>query len=157
MRHPCKLEKLGQSSRQRRRGAAVVEFAVVVPVFLLFVFGMIEYGRMVMVQQILTNASREGARVAVLEGSTRSDVVDWVLGYCAANRITITEDDVSIPQDPETANDGDPVTVTVELTVVPCPSVTRITSLPACNPEAYSPVTVSMVGAPEPTAASAYV
>ena len=31
---------------------------------------MIEYGRMVMVQQILTNASREGARAAVLDGAT---------------------------------------------------------------------------------------
>ena len=113
MIHRCKLDKLCQSSRQRRIGAAVVEFAVVAPIFLLFVFGMIEYGRMVMVQQILTNASREGARVAVLEGSTRSDVVDWVVDYCASSRITITDGDVSIPQDPETANDGDPVTVTV--------------------------------------------
>ncbi len=40
-----------------------MEFAVVAPVFLLLVFGMIEYGRMVMVQQVITNASREGARV----------------------------------------------------------------------------------------------
>ena len=74
---------------------------------------MIEYGRMVMVQQILTNAAREGARVAVLEGSTEQDVIDWVLDYCGSSRIPVTEEDISIPQDPETANDGDPVTVTV--------------------------------------------
>ena len=49
--------------RKNRLAAAAVEFAVVAPVFLLLVFGMIEYGRMVMVYQILTNASREGARV----------------------------------------------------------------------------------------------
>ncbi len=53
-----------------------MEFAVVAPVFLLLVFGMIEYGRMVMVQQVITNASREGARVAVLDGSTAVDVGD---------------------------------------------------------------------------------
>ena len=35
---------------------------------------MIEYGRMVMVYQVLTNASREGARVAVLDGATTSSV-----------------------------------------------------------------------------------
>ena len=113
MRLHCKLDKMCQSSRKKRRGAAVVEFAVVAPIFLLFVFGLIEYGRMVMVQQVLTNASREGARVAVLEGSTDADVVTAVVSYCAASRITITEDDVSIPQDPATAGNGDPVAVTV--------------------------------------------
>jgi Flp pilus assembly protein TadG len=60
-----KLEKVCRLCRKNRRGAAVVEFAIVAPVFFLLVFGMIEYGRMVMVQQILTNASREGARYAV--------------------------------------------------------------------------------------------
>jgi hypothetical protein len=34
------------------------------------VFGMIEFGRMIMVEQILTNASREGARLAVLDSPT---------------------------------------------------------------------------------------
>ena len=113
MRHQCKLDKLCQSSRQRRLGSAVVEFAVVAPIFLLFVFGLIEYGRMVMVEQILTNASREGARVAILEGSTRSDVINAVVDYCEASRIPVVEADVSVPQDPEVAIDGDPVTVTV--------------------------------------------
>ncbi len=113
MRNRCKLDKMCQSSRRKRIGAAVVEFAVVAPIFLLFVFGLIEYGRMVMVQQVLTNASREGARVAVLEGSTETDVVGAVVNYCAASQIAITEDDVSIPQDPATAGNGDPVAVTV--------------------------------------------
>ena len=47
--------------RTKSRGVAAVEFALVAPLFLLFLFGMIEFGRMVMVQQVLTNASREGA------------------------------------------------------------------------------------------------
>ena len=51
---------------------------MVAPIFLLLVFGMIEYGRMVMVQQVLTNASREGARVAVLDGTTAQQVSDTV-------------------------------------------------------------------------------
>ncbi|MGA2061629.1 MAG: TadE/TadG family type IV pilus assembly protein [Thermoguttaceae bacterium] len=65
-----KLEKVCQICRRQRRGAAAVEFAIVAPVFFLLVFGMIEYGRMVMVQQVLTNASREGARVGVLDPPT---------------------------------------------------------------------------------------
>ena len=35
---------------------------------------MIEFARMVMVQQILTNAAREGARIAVIEAATTEDV-----------------------------------------------------------------------------------
>ncbi|HRX81016.1 MAG TPA: TadE/TadG family type IV pilus assembly protein, partial [Pirellulaceae bacterium] len=42
-------------SFRKQRGAAAVEFAVVAPIFVLLLFGMIEYGRMVMVQQMLTN------------------------------------------------------------------------------------------------------
>lgn len=49
-------------SYRKQRGAAAVEFAAVAPIFVLLLFGMLEFGRMVMVQQILTNATREGAR-----------------------------------------------------------------------------------------------
>jgi hypothetical protein len=76
-----KLEKVCRSCRRNRRGAAAVEFAVVAPVFFLLVFGMIEFGRMVMVQQVITNASREGARVGVLDGSTESEVRQLVVNY----------------------------------------------------------------------------
>ena len=75
------LEKVFGTCRKDRRGAAVVEFAVIAPVFILLVFGMIEYGRMVMVQQILTNAAREGARKAVLDGISTSDVQSAVVTY----------------------------------------------------------------------------
>jgi len=109
-----KLDKLCRSYRKQRRGAAAVEFAVVAPVFLLLVFGMIEYGRMVMVQQIITNASREGARVGVLDGSTKQSVLDVVNQYLNSGSIAgaiITVD----PDDPSTAEFGDPVTVTVDI------------------------------------------
>jgi Flp pilus assembly protein TadG len=92
----------------------VVEFAIVAPVFVLFVFGMIEYGRMVMVQQILTNASREGARVAVLEGASAADIEAAIIEYCEAGHVPVTADNVTIdPEDPADAAYGDPVSVTV--------------------------------------------
>src|SRR5688572_33108119 len=65
----------------RRDGIAAVEFAVVIPVFLLLVIGIIELGRAVMVQQILTTASREGARRAVLERATTTEVTTIVRDY----------------------------------------------------------------------------
>lgn len=109
-----KLEKACRSCRRNRRGAAVVEFAVVSPVFFLLVFGMIEYGRMVMVQQLLTNAAREGARVGVLDNSTASDVTTAVNNYLTAaniNNATITCN----PSTPSSATYGQPVTVTVSV------------------------------------------
>ena len=50
-----KVDRICRSCRRHRRGATFVEFALVGPVFFLFVFGMIEFGRMVMVQQILVS------------------------------------------------------------------------------------------------------
>ena len=48
-----------------RRGTAAVEAAMVLPITLLFMFGIIEYGRYVMTMQIMTNAARAGARYAL--------------------------------------------------------------------------------------------
>jgi Flp pilus assembly protein TadG len=91
-----------------------VEFAIVAPLFVLFVFGMIEYGRMVMVQQVLTNATREGARIAVLEGATADEVRDAVVDYCTASQVTVDTSDVTLdPADPSSASLGDPITVTI--------------------------------------------
>ena len=54
------------TKRNPRRGAHVVEFAAVVCVFLLLLFGILEYCRFVYVRQIMVNAAREGARYAVV-------------------------------------------------------------------------------------------
>ncbi len=46
--------------RKTEDGAAAVEFAILLPVFVLLVLGMIEFGLVIWRQEILTNASREG-------------------------------------------------------------------------------------------------
>ena len=51
----------------RERAAAVVEFAVVLPLLLTVLFGIIEYGWIFMVRQSLQTAAREGCRLAVLQ------------------------------------------------------------------------------------------
>lgn len=48
----------------KRKGAAVVEFAIIAPVLVMLILGMIEVGRFVNANQVVTNASREGARRA---------------------------------------------------------------------------------------------
>jgi Flp pilus assembly pilin Flp len=77
-KRPFKLEKVSRLCRKHRRGAAAVEFAIIAPVFFLLIMGMIEIGRAVMVQQIITNASREGARLAVLPDENNANVIDRV-------------------------------------------------------------------------------
>ena len=92
----------------------MVEFAVVAPLFFLLVFGMIEFGRMVMVQQVITNASREGARIAVLDGATTSDVTTAVDNYLTSAAVRGATVSVT-PSPPSSAGYGAPVTVTVSV------------------------------------------
>jgi Flp pilus assembly protein TadG len=51
------------------RGAAAVEFALVLPLLLILIFGLIDFGRALNEQIVLTQAAREGARVAALGGA----------------------------------------------------------------------------------------
>ncbi|NQT13445.1 MAG: pilus assembly protein [Planctomycetes bacterium] len=109
-----KLERLYRLCRKNRRAAAAVEFAVVAPLFFLLVFGMVEYGRMVMVQQVITNGSREGARIAVLDGATSAEVVSAVDTYLASASLSGAEVSVS-PDPPSSAGYGEAVTVAVSI------------------------------------------
>jgi len=55
-------------SRRRgcRRGAAAVEMAIVLLPFLLFIFGIFEFGRFVMIRNLVENATRDGCRLAAV-------------------------------------------------------------------------------------------
>jgi Flp pilus assembly protein TadG len=78
------------------------------------IIGIIEFGRVVMVQQILTNASREGARRAILEGATASDVQTLVGDYLTNASISGGQVSVS-PSSLESLGFGNPVTVSVSV------------------------------------------
>lgn len=99
------------SRKENRRGVAVVEFAVVAPLLFMLVFGIIEFGRLFMVQQILTNASREGARRAVLERATVTEVQTVVATYLSGASVSGASVTVS-PAPLSTLGFGDPVKVT---------------------------------------------
>ena len=60
--------------RNTRLGTTAVETALVLPVFLLFVFGMVELGRVVFVQHVLNSACRKAARIGSTEGNTTAGV-----------------------------------------------------------------------------------
>jgi Flp pilus assembly protein TadG len=71
----------GKVRNKARRAAAAVELAVVTPVLLTMLFGIVEFGWLFTVRQALVTASREGARTAVLPGSTDADVLNRVTEY----------------------------------------------------------------------------
>lgn len=55
---------------QSDSGAALVEFTVLMPVIMLIMFGMVQFGSMIWLQNTMTNAAREGARTASVTGGT---------------------------------------------------------------------------------------
>ena len=102
-----------------RSGVAAVEFALVVPVFFLLVFGLIEFGRMLMVRQSLTNAAREGCRTAVLATTVNSsDVEESVRDYLQSvmsNASNTSEVRVTVPASLAGTASGTTLSVGVEV------------------------------------------
>lgn len=118
------LPRAGSRSERRHRGVAAVEFAVVAPVFFLVVLGIIEFGRMVMVQQVITNAAREGARISVLDSATTARVTTRVNDYLAAASLRGATVLVS-PNPPTSAGFDEPVSVEIR---IPFSAVSPLTS-----------------------------
>lgn len=64
-----------------QKGAALLEAAITIPIILLIAVGIFEFGRAYQTWQVLTNAAREGARLAVINGSTDAAVTTTVRNY----------------------------------------------------------------------------
>jgi hypothetical protein len=73
------LVKSPYRRNRKRRGTTVVETALVLPVFLLFVMGLIELGHAQMVKNVLRSACRQAARIGTTEGNTTADVQSRVI------------------------------------------------------------------------------
>ena len=114
-----KVKRICGSFRMNRRGGAVVEFALVVPIFILLVFGMVAFGRAVMVQQGLVKPSSEGARHAVPDGSTLAEIESRIDGYLSPSMIdgASVQYEVNgvIVENPGVAQFGDAVRVRISI------------------------------------------
>jgi Flp pilus assembly protein TadG len=64
-RHKPTRRRIG--ARRRREGQSLVEFAVVLPIFLLLLAGLVDFGLGLYAQMTIINASREGARLGIVE------------------------------------------------------------------------------------------
>jgi Flp pilus assembly protein TadG len=85
---------------KRRGGIACVEFALILPILLSFVLGVLEVGRFIEVRQILMGAAREGARQASTGMMTDAQVITVVTGYVQSaglptNNLVVTVEDLT--------------------------------------------------------------
>ena len=103
--------KLSARQSSSRSGAAVVEFAVCLPVLLLIVFGSIEGASMMFLKQTLVQASYEGAKVAIRTGD--QEAAEKAIKAVAAGRRV---KNVRISTSPSNLSDAEPgqlITITV--------------------------------------------
>ncbi len=104
------------NSRRTRRGAALVEFAVVGPVFFLFTFACIEFARVNMLHNTAEIAATEGARAGVIPGATASSciaVANSELSVLGVTGQTITVNPATITDTTASVR----VNITIPLTV----------------------------------------
>lgn len=107
----------GQAAMTKKRirdgGAVLVEAALVMPLLILLLVGIVEFGRVWNAQLSLTHAAREGIRHYVVSGDDAGaiDVVN------AATTVATSDISFSANCDPEGDNVGTPITLTVEAAV----------------------------------------
>jgi Flp pilus assembly protein TadG len=85
----------GSIEDQSESGAALVEFTVLMPLFFLILFGIVEFGSMLWIQNNMTNAAREGARRSSVQGATLAQAntaaCSWLMGSGKTFTVTATD------------------------------------------------------------------
>ena len=129
-------------------GQSLIEFALVLPMLLVLVFGIVEFGNAWRHYQLITNTAREGARVAVLPSSTAT-TVDSVIddrltgSGLVADSATVTLKVLSVG-DPGYANSADTVTIDYPYRFVFLgPVIDLMCAGIGCSGASYSTVTLS--------------
>lgn len=111
-----------ERSLKNERGGSAVEFAILLPLLLLIIFGGFEYGLVMFNQQVLTNASREAARAGIVVGSGSIDDLevqqianDYCQDYLVTFEVPESTPTVTVARDGEDSKEfGHPLIVTVQ-------------------------------------------
>jgi Flp pilus assembly protein TadG len=105
---------------QKQNGVAAIEFAFVLPILLMLVFGIVEFGIILYDKAMITNASREAARAAIVyrnpgEELTCADIITIVNDYSNLYLLTFGSSSPVTNFDPIGCSPaaGNPLTVTV--------------------------------------------
>ena len=93
-----------------------MEFALVVPIFLFLLLGIVEFARAWNIYEVLTDAGREGARNAVVDNPlmTEAGVKDIIVEAGQRAAISIDSARITITPDLNTVTRGEVVTVRIE-------------------------------------------
>lgn len=106
------LPKADISDRRRSRGQSLAEAAIVLPLLCLLLFGALEFGRVLSIQQTLDDAAREGARWSAMPASGTSNlpapssIVTRVQNYLASNGISSSQATVNVNQTDDIPQSG---------------------------------------------------
>ncbi|MCF8010968.1 MAG: pilus assembly protein [Clostridiales bacterium] len=95
--------------RKSRRGQALVELALVIPILILILFGIMEFGRVFHSYLVITHAAREGARNGVISKDI-NEIKQKAQNASPGLNLDINND---IAINPSTPTTGDPLTVTI--------------------------------------------
>ncbi|MEK6709809.1 MAG: TadE/TadG family type IV pilus assembly protein [Nitrospinota bacterium] len=76
--------RLLRAASRGRRGQAMVEFALILPILILLIMGVLDFARAFNVVQVVTNAAREGARSGIIPTNTSATVTATVNTYLAS-------------------------------------------------------------------------
>ncbi len=104
------MRRLPLLSGVRDRGAAAVEFALMLPLVLLIIFGLVDFGRALNTQITLTQAAREGARLASF-GQPSATVISRT--QSAATGLNVPSSDITVATCPQNAGPSQDGTVTI--------------------------------------------
>ncbi len=124
-----RIERLGRLSR---RGTTIVEAAFVLPLLLLVMLGAIEYGWLFFNVQQITNAARQGARVAILPDVTPAQAEAVIMQLLQRVKLDRCSPTVEVGPDPDgIVVPGYPTRAAVRVRItVPTPNL-RIVNLNA--------------------------
>jgi Flp pilus assembly protein TadG len=103
------MKKLRRNLVHQRKGQAIVEFALIITVLSMIVFGVMEWGRLWMTMNALTSAAREGVRVAAVTSPDQARVNAAVQNVLNAANLSGVSISTTGP------NDDNEVRVTVQM------------------------------------------
>jgi Flp pilus assembly protein TadG len=115
-----------------QRGTALIEAALTLPLLLLVCVGIIEFGRLYQTWQVMTNAAREGARIAVLPSQVNGGVDTRVRQYLQMgglkfdNTVGVSVTPVNVSVGGAVAASGSRVTVTYPFTFMALQPVAQL-------------------------------
>jgi Flp pilus assembly protein TadG len=99
---------------KNQTGTTLVEFAIILPLLLILLFGLMDFGILLYNKAVITNASREAARYGIVLRNpkyTTAQVKSFAESYCSGRLISIGSSSPTATVTAPTQQFGDPLTV----------------------------------------------